>query len=132
MHLKIKTYELWILTLCLAKYRNKNAILQDTPFSTAECDKIWKQLCAFEVLGRAWLPTPSALAMVWKSILSAASIRGVNLEKRINLKSITEMVGNDGFPWALCMAVVIRLVSDTDYIKDECEYRFTSRAPVHV
>ncbi|KAL9075759.1 MAG: hypothetical protein Q9161_001511 [Pseudevernia consocians] len=105
MHLKIKTYELRILTLCLAKYRNKNAILQDTPFSTAEFDKIWKQLCAFEVLGRAWLPTPSALAMVWKSILSAASIRGVNLEKRFNLKSITEMVGNDGFPWALCMAV---------------------------
>ncbi len=116
----------------LGKYKDKNAILHDAPFSTKEFNKAWNQLCAFEVLGRAWLPTPSALAMIWKSILSAATIRGVNLEKSFDLKSLAEMVGNDGYPWALCMAVVIRLVSDTDYLNDDCEYRTTSRAPVHV
>ncbi len=70
--------------------------------------------------------------MIWKSTLSAATIRGVNLEKSFDLKSLAEMVGNDGYPWALFMAVVIRLVSDTDYLNDDCEHRTTSRAPVHV
>lgn len=101
------------------EYKDKNALLQDTPLSPEEFDKTWKQLCAFEILGRAWLPAPSALAMVWKSILSAAIARGVNLEKRFELKSLAEMVGDDGFPWALFMAVVMRLVSDTDYLKNE-------------
>ena len=121
-----------ILTSCLGKHKDKNAILHDAPLSTEEFNKAWNQVCAFEVLSRAWLPTPSALAMIWKSILSAATIRGVNLEKTFDLKSLAEMVGNDGYPWALFMAVMKRLVSDTNYMKDDREYRTTSRAPVHV
>ena len=116
----------------LGKYKDKNAIFQDAPFSTEEFDKTWNELCAFEVLDRAWVPTPSALALAWKSILSAATVRGVNLEKSFDLKSLVEMVGNDGFPEALIIAVVIRLASDTDYLKDDCEYRKPSRTPVHV
>lgn len=117
-----------MLIISQGQYKDKSAVLQDTPFSTQEFDETWKQVCAFEVLGRAWLPTPSALAMVWKSILSAATIRGVNLEKSFDLKSLAEMVGSDGFPRALIIAVVIRLVSDTDYLREDCEYRNSSRA----
>ena len=64
--------------------------------------------------------------MVWKSILSAATVSGINLEKSIDLESLAEMVGNDGFPWAFFMAVMIRLVSDTDHLNDDSEYRNTS------
>lgn len=116
----------------LGKHKDKNDILQDVPFSTGECDLTWEQSCAFEVLGRAWLPTPSALAMVWNSILSAATVVDVNLEKSFDLKSLGGMVGNDGYPLALIMAVVVRLISDTDYLKDECEHRIPSHASVHV
>ena len=119
-------YELWILTWCLGEYKDKNTILQDAPFSTKEIDKIWKQQCAFEVLGRAWLPTPSALAMIWKSILSAATVSGVNLVKSFDLKLLAEMVDNDGFPWAFFMAVMIRLVSETDHLNDDSEGRTSS------
>ena len=107
--------------MCLGKSSDKNAILQDAPLSRDEFNQAWKQLCAFEVLGRSWLPTPSALAMVWKSILSAATIRGVNLETNFELKSLAEVVGSDGFPWALLMAIVTRLVSNTENLRDDCE-----------
>ena len=106
----------------LGKYKDRTAILLDAPFSAQEFDNTWKQLCAFEVLGRAWLPTPSAVAIVWKSIMSAATIKGVNLEKEIDLNSVGEMVGNDGFPLPLFKAIVMRLVSDTDSVKDDCEH----------
>lgn len=119
---------LWRLTWYLGEYKDKNAILQDAPVSTKEFDKTWKQQCAFEVLGCARLPTPSALAMIWKSILSAATVSGVNLEKGFDLKSLAEMVGSDGFPLAFFMAVMIRLVSDTEHLNDDCEYRTSSRA----
>ena len=120
------------MTLSLGNYKDKDDILQHAPFSTEEFDKIWKQLCVFEVHGHAWLPTPSALAMVWKSIISAAAIRGVNLEKGFDLTSLARILSNDGYPWALVMAVMIRLVPDTDRLKDNCEYPNPARAPVHV
>ena len=110
-----------MLTLRLGKYKDRTAILQDAPFSAQEFNNTWKQLCAFEVLGRAWLPTPSAVAMVWKSIMSAATIKGVNLEKKFGLNSVGEMVANDGFPSALFKAVVMG-VSDTDFVNDDCEH----------
>ena len=122
----------WILTLHLAKYKDKKAISQDAPFSSKEFDKVWTQLCVFEVLGRAWLPTPSSLAMIWKSILSVATVRGVNLEKEFDFKSLAEMVGSDGYPLALFIAVMLRLASDTDYLKDNCKYPIPSHASVHV
>lgn len=100
-------------------YEDKNAILQNAPFSTVEFDKAWKQSCAFEVLGRAFLPTASALAFVWKSILSAATIRGIDIEKNFDLESLADMVGTDGYPRALFIAVVMRLVSETDYLRDD-------------
>ena len=121
-----------MLNLCLGKTSDKNAILQDTPISTDEFNRAWQQLCAFEVLGRSWLPTPSALAMVWNSILSAATIRGVNLETKLELKSLAEVVGNDGYPWALFMAIVTRLVSNTENLRDDCKYLTPSLSPVHV
>lgn len=99
--------------------KDKDAILYDAPFSKDEVNEIWKQSCAFEAFGRPFLPTPSALAMVWKSILSAATIRGVNLEKRFDLNSLAEMVTSDGFPWELVTAVVAQLVSDNDYLKND-------------
>ena len=116
----------------LEEYKDKDAILYDAPFSNDEFNDVWKQSCAFEAFGRPFLPTPSALAMVWKSVLSAATVRGVNLEKSFDPNSLAEMVTSDGYPWALVTAVVTQLLSDTDYLKDECKYRTISRAPVHI
>ena len=94
-------------------------MLQDAPFSTKEFDETWKQLCAFEVLGRGWLPTAYALAMLWKSIISIATVRDVNLEKTFDIISLAEAVGNDGYPWALFMAVVTQLTYDTNDLRDQ-------------
>lgn len=115
----------------LGMYEDKNAIFRDAPFSTEEFDRTWKLLCAFEVLGRAWMPTASALATIWKTILSAATIRGINLEKTFEFTSLADTVGNDGYPRALFIAVVMRLISDTDYVRDDCEYRNPCRALAH-
>ena len=121
-----------MLNLCLGKCSDKNAILQDAPVSTDEFNKAWQQTCAFEILGRPWLPTASALVMVWNSILSAATIRGFNLEKKFELKLLAEVVGNDGYPCALLMAIVTRLVSNTENLRDDCKYLTPSISPVHV
>lgn len=109
--------------MCLGKFRDKSAVLQDAPFSTNEFNEAWKQLCTFETLGRPWLPTPSALAMTWMSILSAVTLRGFDFEKSFDPKPLADIVGNDGYPQALCMAVMTRLVPNTDYQKDDREYR---------
>ena len=111
-----------MLTLRLGKYKDRIAILQDAPFSAREFDNTWKQSCVFEILGRAWLPTPSAVAMVWKSVISAATIKGINLAEKFDPNSVGEMVANDGYPLALFNAVVMRLVSDTDFVEDDCEH----------
>ena len=121
-----------MLNLCLGKSSDKNAILQDAPVSTDEFNQVWQQTCAFEVLGRAWLPTPSALVMVWNSILSTATIRGIDLETKFELKSLAEVVGNDGYPWALFMAIVTRLVSNAENLRDDCKYQTPSIRPIHV
>lgn len=113
----------WMLTSNLGKHKDRNSILQDAPCSTEQFEKTWNQLCAFDVLGRAWLPTPSALAMVWKSILSATTFSGVNFEQRFDVRPIAEMVADDGYPWALFIAVLTRLVSETDDLKDHCKTR---------
>ena len=125
---KAKRHGLGMLTMFLGMYKDKNAIFRDAPFSTEEFDRAWKQLCAFEVLSRAWLPTASALATVWKLVLLAATVRGINMEETFEFKSLADMVGNDGYPRALIIAVLMRLISDTDYVRDDCEYRDPSRA----
>ena len=70
--------------------------------------------------------------MVWTSILLAATIRGINLETKFELKSLSDVVGNDGYPWALCIAIVTRLVSNTENLRDDCEYLTPSINPVLV
>ena len=52
--------------------------------------------------------------------------------KRFDLQSVAEMVDNDGYPSALVKAVVIRLISDAEYLEEDCEYRTRSRVPVHL
>ena len=61
--------------------------------------------------------------MLWGSIISIATVRDVNLDKTFDLKSLAEAVSNDGYPWALFMAVVTQLVYDTSDLRDQ---RFTS------
>lgn len=125
-HLKIQAVWTQVTKPCLGKFRDKSAVLQDAPFSTNEFNEAWKQLCAFETLGLPWLPTPSALAMIWMSILSAVTLRGFNFEKSFDPKALANIVGNDGYPQALCMAVIVRLVPNTDNQKDDREYRSIS------
>lgn len=64
--------------------------------------------------------------MIWMSILSAATLRGFDFEKGFDPKALADIVGNDGYPQALCMAVMARLVPNIDYQKDDREYRSIS------
>ena len=70
--------------------------------------------------------------MIWESILSIATVRGINLEKEFDFKSLAGMVGNDGYPEALFIAVMLRLVSNFSYLKEDCKHRIASHGPVQV
>ena len=70
--------------------------------------------------------------MVWNSILSAATIRGLNLETKFEPKLLAEAVVNDGYPWPLFTAIMRRLVLNTESLRDDCKYLTPSISPVQV
>ena len=89
----------------------RQTILENAPFSLAEFERSWEELCAFEEEGQAWLPAASSLINVWKSILTAATIRSVKLEESFALTTLRGAVEEDEHPRALFDAVVYRLRS---------------------
>ena len=90
-------------------YRSREAVLNDAPMSRQELHLAWVELCAFEKDGSAMLPTASALYALWKSIMSASTIKGMKLDESIYVNSIAEAVEDDGFPRDLLHAVIHRL-----------------------
>ncbi|KAK4693196.1 sister chromatid cohesion protein DCC1, partial [Lecanoromycetidae sp. Uapishka_2] len=100
------------LALEVSSIKSKSKLLEDTPFSSGEFDKAWKELCAFEEDGKAWVPTPATLIAVWMSILSAATVRSLDLGESFSLAALVATVEEDGHPMALFQAVVNRLGSD--------------------
>lgn len=89
--------------------QGKQSILLDTPLSSQEFDQAWVDLCAFELEGRACLPTPGLLWKVWRSIISASTIKGLPLDKVLDVRSLASMVEDDEIPIPAFIAVIERL-----------------------
>lgn len=100
---------------------SRDALLQDAPFSSGEFDKAWKKLCVFEVERQARLPTASVLINLWKSLVSAATVRNVNLRAIFSMNAIEGVIEEDGYPNALFRAVIDRLASANEDLMDGCK-----------
>ncbi|MCJ1451461.1 hypothetical protein MMC28_001798 [Mycoblastus sanguinarius] len=98
----------------------KQAMLENAPLPSNEFDKAWKEMCAFEFEGQAWLPTALELISVWESILSAATVRSVDLGENFVIATLRRVVEEDGHEGVLFDTVINRLRSDDEDLMDGC------------
>jgi len=88
--------------------KGKDKLLEDLPLSRGEFEDAWRGMCAFEFLGQACEPTAAALGEIWKCMMSAAVLRGINLEEGFSVVDLAGPVEEDGHPSALLRAVLRR------------------------
>lgn len=105
----------------------RNAVFADIPVSRAQCEQAWVDLCVF-VLGHqrrqsgsglnvaASCRRPSAecaVSSVWKRVMEAAVLQGINLEKQFLVddlwRSMLDDNGDEPFPRSLFEAVIRRV-----------------------
>lgn len=103
---------------------SRETIFEHVPFSRGEFNKAWKALSAFEIEGRSWIPAASSLTGVWKSLVSAATLRGVDLGDGFNMTALEGVVEEDDHPVVLFRAVIERLSSEDEDLMDGCEFLF--------
>ncbi|KAL1957390.1 hypothetical protein VTO42DRAFT_6070 [Malbranchea cinnamomea] len=100
----------------------KNRILvgffADTPFSTAECEKAWVEMCGFvhhiRESGKTvcWVPTAQVLLSLWKKILEGAVLEGIDLGTQFLTRDLWRSV-EGSVPKGLFDAVLQRLMDDS-------------------
>lgn len=96
---------------------NKAKIIEDLPLSRGEFDEAWKELCAFEREGKSWIPVASSLIDILKSVILAATLRGVKIEDVFAMDELEGVVEEDGHPDTLFRAVIDRIsVQNTDSV----------------
>lgn len=89
--------------------RSKSIIYKDTPVSLQEFEDAWIELCAFELDSISWVPSSACLSEIWRSIISAVVLKGLNLQESVYIDDLAGLVEEDGFPAALLQAVIDRL-----------------------
>ncbi len=102
--------------------KGKDKLLEDLPLSRGEFEDAWREMCAFEFLGQVCEPTAAALGEIWKSILSAAILRGINLEEKLSVLNLAGSVEGDGHPSALLRAVLRRLSRSDAELSEERKF----------
>ena len=102
--------------------RSKQSILADAPFSLGELDGACEELCIFEVDSTAWLPTATMLVSLWKSIMSAATLRSVDLGKPFSVATLNAIVEEDGHSSALFDVLMSRLGSNHGDSVEDCKF----------
>lgn len=107
----------------------------DTPFSMAECERAWIDICGFVhgVKGTSelvcWEATAGVKLAVWRKIVEGALLEGIDLGKQFLTRDLWRAVDGDGeggiapFPKGLFDAVVRRLMEgSTRFCEDvKCE-----------
>ena len=106
--------------------KSKLALLLDAPFSAGQFNHAWSSLCAFEVEGRAWLPSPVALLGLWKSFTSAATVQSINFEA-FRIANIITLLEEDGYPRPLVDAMILRVGPDGQDLLSISSSESTSR-----
>lgn len=94
---------------------SKHKLSEDLPISPQEFEDSCIELCVFEVFGQAWVPSALELSAIWKSIISAATIKGVNLAEAFEAKDLIDtVIEEDKFPQDLFNAVMKRTCIDDE------------------
>ncbi|KAL8931034.1 MAG: hypothetical protein Q9208_000136 [Pyrenodesmia sp. 3 TL-2023] len=106
---------------CSGETQSKQSVFTDIPISSQEFNQAWTSLCAFEIKGQAYRPTPHILWLVWKSLLSACIIKGCSLDQPLNLESLAKTVEDDEIPIPLLDAVMNRVSIDEGVIDPKCK-----------
>ncbi|KAL8947598.1 MAG: hypothetical protein Q9222_006138 [Ikaeria aurantiellina] len=79
------------------------------PLSIQEFNQAWNELCALEIKGVAWRPSPALLWKVWKSIMATCSIENFSLDAGVDTESLGRIVEEDDVPVPVFKAVIARL-----------------------
>ena len=101
---------------------SRYALLGSAPFSSGEFDKAWGELCCFELGEQSWLPVASTIVDVWRSMMSAATVRSVALEASFSVSTIEGSVEEDGYPTPLFRALINQLSSNEADSIGGCEF----------
>lgn len=103
----------------------RNSVFADIPVSRAQCEQAWVDLCVFvqrrqsgpgSAAAATFCKRPSAeyaVSSVWKRVMEAAVLQGINLEKQFLAndlwRSMLDDNGDEPFPRALFEAVLRRV-----------------------
>lgn len=68
--------------------RSKEAIFAAIPFSYGEIEQAWSELCAFELEGRCFRPTPLVLKELWSAICEGAILHGLDITGAFTLNEL--------------------------------------------
>ena len=99
---------------------SRESLLWDAPFSVGEFDNACKELCIFQEGEQAWIPTGSIVAGVWKSIIVAATMRGIDMGEGFAIAALSGIFEEDGYPLPLYKAVLDRLSSGDADLMEGC------------
>lgn len=81
----------------------------DAPFSEGELESALREVCAFSKDNLLWIPEPKALLIAWKSLLTVATINGVQLDHPWNIRELEHQAAEDGINIGIFRAIVSRL-----------------------
>ncbi|PYI06768.1 hypothetical protein BO78DRAFT_314834 [Aspergillus sclerotiicarbonarius CBS 121057] len=90
-------------------------VFTDVPVSRMQCERAWKEVCAFVLpdTGRGWMPTAQVKIGVWKRMVEGAVLQGIDLGKQFLVgdvwKSVLDEEGEGEWPRELFEAVIRRV-----------------------
>lgn len=96
----------------------RSLLSADAPFSEGELGNALTKLCVLQKDDLLWIPEPKALLTAWKSLLTVATINGVQLDHPWNIRELEHHVAEDGIDIEIFYAIVSRL---TNRPQDVCE-----------
>ena len=94
---------------------------REAPFSAAEFEAAWREVCAFEARASAWVPAPAVLQDAWRSLLQVATMKGLRWDEALQKEGLLRMVHEEGEALAaVCEAVLRRVAGDGDEGRASC------------
>lgn len=99
----------------------KSVFMDDAPFSVYEVREACRIACAFECQDIMWRPNASMLLRLWRSITSAATLKGIEFVNPFAKASMTQMLEEDDFPAGFLDAVLARLVPKNTNLEEGCK-----------
>ncbi|KAF2754359.1 sister chromatid cohesion protein-like protein Dcc1 [Pseudovirgaria hyperparasitica] len=89
--------------------RSKVEIFANIPSSDGECERAWGELCAFEVEGRSWCPSPAAIHEAWRVLLTAAIAESIPLISSFSLAKLHDTLMDEKMPIEFFESLILRI-----------------------